>query len=87
VQRSDLSEEQRKVLAVLERTFNCYITEDPAASSLKEKLNEAEAKLAAARNTMQLGYTDPESGKVAAAAAAVHAVNLLVLGERSRLRR
>jgi hypothetical protein len=65
LQRSDLSEEQRKVLGVLERTFKCYITEDATASSLKEKLNEAEAKLAAARNTMQLGHTDPETGEAA----------------------
>jgi hypothetical protein len=53
------------VLGVLERTFKCYITEDASASSLKEKLNEAEAKLAAARNTMQLGHTDPETGGAA----------------------
>lgn len=62
-QRGDLSEEQRKVLSVLERTFNCYITEDPVAVQLKEKLNEAEAKLAASRNTMKLGYTDPDTSE------------------------
>lgn len=62
LQRDDLSSEQRKVLEVLERTFSCYITEDPAAVSLKEKLDEAEARLAQARNTMNLGYTDPATG-------------------------
>lgn len=50
------------MLQVLERTFKCYITEDPAAVRLKEKLNDAEAKLAQGRNTMQLGYTDPATG-------------------------
>lgn len=61
-QREDLSAEQRKVLEVLARTFSTYITEDPAAAALKEKLNESEAALAAARNKMKLGYTDPNTG-------------------------
>jgi len=50
------------VLEVMQRTFATYITEDPTAVSLKEKLNEAEAALAAARNKMKLGYTDPKTG-------------------------
>jgi hypothetical protein len=50
------------VLEVLARTFSTYITEDPAAADLKEKLNESEAALAAARNKMKLGYTDPHTG-------------------------
>lgn len=58
-----MSSDQRKVLQVLERTFSCYITEDPAAIGLKEKLNDSEAKLAQARNTMNLGYTDPDTGE------------------------
>lgn len=33
----------------MERTFLCYITEDPAAKALKEKLNTMEAELAQAR--------------------------------------
>lgn len=62
LQRPDLSAEQRKVLRVMEHTFATYITEDPAAAGLKEKLNGAEAALAAARNGMALGYTDPATG-------------------------
>jgi hypothetical protein len=50
----------------MERTFKCYITEDPVAVSLKEKLNDAEAKLAADRNKMELGYTDPKTGTLSA---------------------
>jgi hypothetical protein len=61
-QRDDLSAEQRKVLEVLARTFSTYITEDPAAADLKERLNESEAALATARNKMKLGYTDPQTG-------------------------
>ena len=61
-QREDLSPEQRSVLEVMRRTFSTYITEDQAAVDLKAKLNEAEAALAAARNKMKLGYTDPKTG-------------------------
>jgi hypothetical protein len=61
-QRDDLSADQRKVLEVMQRTFATYITEQPEAVSLKEKLNEAEAALAGARNKMKLGYTDPKTG-------------------------
>eukprot|EP00983_Pelagomonas_calceolata_P012816 410078-Pelagomonas_calceolata.AAC.2 len=50
----------------MEKTFKCYITEDPKAKAravicksqreLKEKLNKLEADLASARNGMALGY-------------------------------
>lgn len=46
LQRADLSADQRKVLAIMERTFKTYITEDQTAIELKEKLNQLEAKLA-----------------------------------------
>ncbi|KAF8067346.1 pam-b [Scenedesmus sp. PABB004] len=55
--RTDLSEEQAGVLKIMARTFGVYVTEDPAVVALKEKLNAAEAKLQAARNAMQMGYT------------------------------
>jgi hypothetical protein len=51
------------VLEVMQRTFATYITEQPEAVTLKEKLNEAEAALAGARNKMKLGYTDPKTGE------------------------
>eukprot|EP00877_Chromochloris_zofingiensis_P006150 jgi/Chrzof1/1789/Cz10g21060.t1 len=63
LQRADLSADQRKVLAIMERTFKTYITEDQTAIELKEKLNQLEAKLAENRNKMNLGYTDPVSGE------------------------
>ncbi|GFR51274.1 hypothetical protein Agub_g13582 [Astrephomene gubernaculifera] len=56
------AEEQARVLRIMERTFGCYITEDPRAAELKEKINSMEAELAQARNQMSLGYTDPASG-------------------------
>lgn len=62
LKRDDLSEQQRKVLEVMRRTFATYITDQPEAVALKERLNEAEAALAGARNKMKLGYTDPKTG-------------------------
>eukprot|EP00879_Flechtneria_rotunda_P031515 GHRR01034434.1.p1 GENE.GHRR01034434.1~~GHRR01034434.1.p1 ORF type:complete len:600 (+),score=162.71 GHRR01034434.1:561-2360(+) len=86
LQRSDLSPDQHKVLGVLERTFKCYITEDPAASQLKESLNEQEAKLAAARNTMKLGYTDPETGSFTPASS-VQLRNLMRVADNEAVRK
>lgn len=57
-----LSPEQQKVLKIMERTFTTHIMDNPAALALKEELNALEAELAAARNTMALGYTDPATG-------------------------
>ena len=34
-----------QVLRIMERTFGCYILEDPAAAALKEKINSLEAGL------------------------------------------
>eukprot|EP00798_Chlamydomonas_sp_ICE-L_P006884 gene6884-30858_t len=61
-QEPGLSEEQKKVLSIMERTFKTYIIEDPMAKDLKEKLNTLEAELSAARNDMALGYSDPTAG-------------------------
>jgi hypothetical protein len=57
-----LSPEQQKVLKIMERTFTTHIMDNPAALALKEELNALEAELAAARNTMALGYPDPATG-------------------------
>jgi len=54
-----LTPQQEKVLKIMEKTFASYMIEDPKASALKDKLNSIEAELAQARNTMNLGYTDP----------------------------
>ncbi|KXZ48820.1 hypothetical protein GPECTOR_25g405 [Gonium pectorale] len=65
--KSSLSPEQEKALHIMERTFKCYIMEDPKAAELKEKINNLEADLSKARNTMSLGYTDPATGTFHAA--------------------
>uniref|UniRef100_A0A061S728 Oligoendopeptidase f n=2 Tax=Tetraselmis sp. GSL018 TaxID=582737 RepID=A0A061S728_9CHLO len=57
-----LSPEQEKILKIMEKTFSSYMTEDPKASALQEKLTALEAELAAERNGMKLGYVDPEKG-------------------------
>lgn len=54
-----LSDDQRHVLGILEKTFQCYITENPEAAQLKERLNQLEAELAMHRNGMELGHTPP----------------------------
>lgn len=46
----------------MEKTFGCYITEQPEARALKERLNTLEAELAKERNAMALGYADPAAG-------------------------
>ncbi|GIL49198.1 hypothetical protein Vafri_5347 [Volvox africanus] len=58
-----LTSAQERVLKIMERTFKCYITEDPKAAALKEKINNLEAALAQSRNQMSLGYTDPATGE------------------------
>lgn len=61
--RPGVTPEQSKVLSIMERTFGCYITEDPRAAELKEKLNSLEAELAQSRNKMSLGIKDPATGE------------------------
>jgi len=50
-----------KILKIMEKTFASYMTEDPKASAIKEKITKLEAELAQSRNNMSLGYTDPET--------------------------
>ncbi|PSC69592.1 peptidase M3 [Micractinium conductrix] len=55
-----ITEDQRKVLAIAEKTFKTYVAEDPRVAEYSAKLNELEAELAAARNAMALGWTDAQ---------------------------
>lgn len=43
VQEEGLTEEQQKVLAIMEKTFSCYITEDPKAKVRPSSKSEAPA--------------------------------------------
>ncbi|KAL3147698.1 hypothetical protein ABBQ32_002443 [Trebouxia sp. C0010 RCD-2024] len=63
LQDTKLSPELRKTLEIMQKTFLCYITEDPQATAMKEKLNQLEADLGEWRNQMELGYHDPKTGK------------------------
>ena len=54
-----MTSDQEKVLKIFERTFLCYIIEDPSAKDVKERLNTLEAELAESRNLLTLGYKDP----------------------------
>ena len=52
-----ISEEHLKVLKIFEKTFLCYIIEDPNAKRIKDETMELEANLAQSRNFLSLGYT------------------------------
>lgn len=56
---SNITEEERKVLNIFEKTFLCYIIEDKDALALKELIANKEANLATMRNNMKLGYICP----------------------------
>jgi hypothetical protein len=59
----DLTPEQLKALKIFERTLMCNIIEDPVSRELRETINRLESELAMDRNSMPLGYTDPETGE------------------------
>ncbi|KAI8846674.1 metalloendopeptidase [Chytridium lagenaria] len=86
LKRSDLTAEQRKVLAIFERTFLCYIIQDQDALALRNQINELEAELAQARNKMQLGYVDPVT-KEYKSASSVQLRNLMRTSPNEELRK
>jgi hypothetical protein len=47
---AELAPEQRKVLALFERTFKCYIMESADAKRLREEATKIEGSLESARN-------------------------------------
>ena len=53
----------KQTLTLFERTFKCYIITDPAVLAIREKITKLEAELAVDRNSMALGYRDPQNGK------------------------
>ncbi len=56
----EVTPEQLKVLQIFEKTFLCYIIEDPEAKRIKDETMEIEADLAQSRNFLSLGYTNAE---------------------------
>uniref|UniRef100_A0A0G4GAJ1 Peptidase M3A/M3B catalytic domain-containing protein n=1 Tax=Chromera velia CCMP2878 TaxID=1169474 RepID=A0A0G4GAJ1_9ALVE len=67
LKKGGLTPEQEKTLKVFERTFECYITEDPEARAIKEQLNKKEADLQILRNKMEFKYKDGETGEMKSA--------------------
>lgn len=63
LQDSQLTPQLKKTLEIMQKTFLCYITEDPKATAVKEKLNNLEAELQQWRNQMALGWMD-QSGQL-----------------------
>jgi len=58
-----LSEQQQHTLQILEKTFKCYMIEDPKAEALRKQTNGLESELQEQRNTMKLGYVDPQTNE------------------------
>jgi len=54
----DLPTEHAKTLRIFERTVQCYVMPNADAKALREGITAMEGTLEAARNTLQLGYTD-----------------------------
>lgn len=59
----NLTNEQIKIFQCIEKTFLCYILEDPQAVELKNEILKLESELAESRNHMTLGYTHPITGE------------------------
>eukprot|EP01059_Diplonema_ambulator_P009016 TRINITY_DN1878_c0_g1_i1.p1 TRINITY_DN1878_c0_g1~~TRINITY_DN1878_c0_g1_i1.p1 ORF type:complete len:646 (+),score=284.41 TRINITY_DN1878_c0_g1_i1:996-2933(+) len=57
------SDEHKRILKCMERTFLCYLMESEEASKMKEHLTSLESDLEMARNAMKLGYTDPKTNE------------------------
>ncbi|KAI8616387.1 oligoendopeptidase [Chytriomyces sp. MP71] len=74
LQRVDLSAEQRKTLAIFERTFKCYIITDEKGVAMREELNRLEAKLAEGRRAMKLGYTNKDGQFVEASSVQLRSI-------------
>jgi len=85
LQNPTLSDDQRKTLNIFQRTFRCYIIDDPEALSLREQIGEMEATLATQRNLMPLGYTD-SSGK-SISASSVQLRNIMRTSDHVNIRR
>ncbi|KAJ9446281.1 Oligopeptidase A [Diplonema papillatum] len=57
------TDEQKRILKTMERTYLCYLMESDEAASIKELCVAKESELEAARNKMKLGYTDPKTNE------------------------
>mmetsp|Transcript_76511 Transcript_76511/g.234172 ORF Transcript_76511/g.234172 Transcript_76511/m.234172 type:complete len:647 (-) Transcript_76511:63-2003(-) len=71
-------EDQRKTLAIFEKTILCYVMESEQAKQIREQTTALESKLEQARNGLKLGFKDPEKGGAF--------VELSSVGIRNRMR-
>ena len=60
---ADASDEQKRTLQIMERTFLCHVTESAEAERLKVECVALESKLAQKRDEMNIGYVDPATGE------------------------
>lgn len=71
LQEPGLDDDDIKVLKCFEKTFLCYLVEDPEALALKDEIGRLEAELAQSRNRMSLGYKNSEGEFVTASSVAL----------------
>eukprot|EP01064_Diplonema_japonicum_P015122 TRINITY_DN22889_c0_g1_i1.p1 TRINITY_DN22889_c0_g1~~TRINITY_DN22889_c0_g1_i1.p1 ORF type:complete len:625 (+),score=186.29 TRINITY_DN22889_c0_g1_i1:50-1924(+) len=63
MESSAATDEHKRILKCMERTFLCYLMESDEATKLKEELTGLESELEMERNAMKLGYTDPKTNE------------------------
>eukprot|EP00998_Keelungia_sp_KM082_P007964 NODE_414_length_1972_cov_64.067751_g407_i0.p1 GENE.NODE_414_length_1972_cov_64.067751_g407_i0~~NODE_414_length_1972_cov_64.067751_g407_i0.p1 ORF type:complete len:644 (+),score=174.10 NODE_414_length_1972_cov_64.067751_g407_i0:29-1933(+) len=62
-QKPDLTDADKHVLNIMEKTFQCYLIEDRAAKALRDDTTRLETELEESRGNMDLGYTDPKTNQ------------------------
>ncbi|KAJ4458927.1 putative oligoendopeptidase f [Paratrimastix pyriformis] len=69
---------QRAVLEMMEKTFKCYLIENPEAEAIQKQLIELETELEAKRGAMRLGYIPAGQSEDAFIAASAPELSLKV---------
>ena len=81
-----LPEAQKATLAIMEKTFRCYIMEDAQARALKEELTKLEGALEGSRNTMKLGYQAPDGSGFVEASSVLLRTRMRTAGDEATRR-
>eukprot|EP01060_Flectonema_neradi_P012246 TRINITY_DN1912_c0_g1_i1.p1 TRINITY_DN1912_c0_g1~~TRINITY_DN1912_c0_g1_i1.p1 ORF type:complete len:649 (+),score=138.63 TRINITY_DN1912_c0_g1_i1:68-1948(+) len=63
LENPDLTEREKKCLAIMEKTYKCYLQTSDEADKARQEVTSLEGNLAKDRNKMKLGYTDPKTGE------------------------
>ena len=77
---------QKSTLAIMEKTFRCYIMEDAQARALKEELTQLEGALEGSRNSMKLGYEAPDGSGFVEASSVLLRTRMRTAGDEATRR-